>query len=463
MAADRLVSVIGLGFGDCGKGLATDFLVRRLGAHTVVRFNGGAQAGHNVVLPDGRRHTFSQFGSGSFTRGVVTVLAQSVVVHPTALLEEARVLAATGVDDALERLHIDGRCRITTPFHQAAGRLREWQRGAGAHGSCGSGFGETVRHAIEHGDETLHWRDLTATGSGAAARLEGRLDAVRETLRRELAHTRRDRDPAHAEASAEWRILDSPEVARRWLERAREAARRVAGGDTAVDRMARPGSLVFEGAQGILLDESYGFDPHTTWSRIGTAAVEDVIAEAGRPAEVRHLGVLRSYLTRHGAGPMPSEDAALDAVLAEPDNGNAGWQGRFRRGHADAVLMRYAVDAAGPLDGLVVSHLDAFARTDRLRWCEAWRAPGAGADATLCSLDPGDADRIVALRASAAAASLAASRRLGELLGRARPQYDPRPPRSAAEFIARVEATTGLPVRFGAVGPTHDDVIARPS
>ena len=96
MSSTRLVSLLGLGFGDCGKGLFTDYLCRHWGAHTVVRFNGGAQAGHNVVLPDGRHHTFAQFGAGSFVPGVVTLLAYPVIVHPTALLVEDAYLRRAG-------------------------------------------------------------------------------------------------------------------------------------------------------------------------------------------------------------------------------------------------------------------------------------------------------------------------------------------------------------------------------
>lgn len=126
----------------------------------MVRFNGGAQAGHNVVRADGRHHTFSQFGAGSFEPDVVTLLASAVVVHPTALLVEAAVLRDKGVPDALARLRIDARCRVTTPFHQAAGRLREWARGDAAHGSCGVGVGETVRQALAAPELALRYGDL---------------------------------------------------------------------------------------------------------------------------------------------------------------------------------------------------------------------------------------------------------------------------------------------------------------
>ena len=92
----RAYVVVDLGFGDAGKGLLTDFLTRHFNAGLVVRYNGGAQAGHNVVAPDGRQHTFSQFGSGTFIPGVKTYLSRHVGIHPGALLVEGDLLAAIG-------------------------------------------------------------------------------------------------------------------------------------------------------------------------------------------------------------------------------------------------------------------------------------------------------------------------------------------------------------------------------
>ena len=121
--------VVDLGFGDAGKGTITDFLVRERGAEWVVRFNGGAQAGHNVVTDDGRHHTFSQLGAGSFVPGVRSYLGPDFVLHPGALLEEARALARVGIPDAFERLYVDDGALLVSPFQGAATRLRELGRG----------------------------------------------------------------------------------------------------------------------------------------------------------------------------------------------------------------------------------------------------------------------------------------------------------------------------------------------
>ena len=429
-AATRYVSLLGLGFGDCGKGRFTDQLCGEWGAHTVVRFNGGAQAGHNVVLADGRHHTFSQFGAGSFHAGVATVLASPVVVHPTALLVEGEVLRRKGVADAMARLWIDARCRVTTPFHQAAGRLREWARGAQPHGSCGVGVGETVRHALAAPGEALHYGELRQPTS-----VLEKLEASRQTLRREFGGFA----ASHPDAAQELAMLDDASLPARWLAAVQPLLRLSppASGDQIGARLALPGTVLFEGAQGVLLDEWRGFHPHTTWSTISTSAVEALLHDAGIAARVEHLGVLRSYLTRHGAGPMPTHDAALDARLAEPHNSDAGWQGAFRRGHPDAVLLGYALRAAGPLDGLLASHLDAAAG---LQWCEGYRLPGGTALASLPWADAPDLGHQQALTA---------------LLQGAQPVYAARRIDTAEDWIARVEALAGLPVRHASFGPAR--------
>ncbi|MGQ0709987.1 MAG: adenylosuccinate synthetase [Rhodoferax sp.] len=439
--ATRLVSLIGLGFGDCGKGLFTDYLTRHWGAHTIVRFNGGAQAGHNVVLPDGRHHTFSQWGAGTCVPGVHTVLSYPVVVHPGALMVESAALQALGISDALQRLRIDARCRVNTPFHQAAGRLREWARGAGAHGSCGVGVGETVRHALAYPEQVLRYGDLMEPQRALA-----RVGQIRRTLWAEiepLVHA------GHARAQAERDLLADPAMEMRWLDQCAGlvAACPAASLDHICQRLHRPGTVLFEGAQGVLLDEWRGFHPHTTWSSIDTASAQAVADDAGCTGPMTHLGVVRSYLTRHGAGPLPTHDPALDA-LSEPHNPGDGWQGAFRCGHPDRVLLQYALANVGVLDGLLVSHLDVFEKTPGLRWCQGYQLPQPNAGETAV-LDALPASRGHDLRHQ---------ERLTDLLHRVKPLYAFAPIANDHALLGELQACAGLPVWFGSYGPTHADV-----
>lgn len=342
--------VVDLGFGDAGKGATVDFLVRERGADLVVRFNGGAQAGHTVVAPDGRCHTFAQLGAGSFVPEVRTHLGPAFVLHPGGLRVEADRLAALGVGDALERLSVDGRALLISPFQQAAGRLRELLRGADRHGTCGVGVGEAVGDAEARQDDVLRASDLAHP------------DALAKGLRTQQARKREELAAAGAlddpRAALEWALLNDAEAVDRvvvsWRDMA--CALTVLDPTQAREVVAASETVVFEGAQGVLLDQTWGLQPHTTWSDCTPAGARALLA--GSDAQVRVLGVTRAYATRHGAGPFPTHDPAHDARLAEPHNDDAGWQGAFRRGPLDLVLLRYALEACGGVDGLALNHLD---------------------------------------------------------------------------------------------------------
>jgi adenylosuccinate synthase len=356
--ADRAILVIGLAFGDCGKGSIVDFLARRHEARLVVRFNGGPQAGHNVVTPDGRHHTFSQFGSATFLPGTRTFLSRFMLIEPYAMFNEARHLAEIGAGDAMERLTVDGRCPVITPCHQAANRIREIARGAGAHGTCGMGIGELMQDreegfgdiifAAELGDREGVRRKLRATRDFKVGQLREEIKAARGEGRAKLSVDTLER--------GDW--IDT------CVDNYAELARRIGIVADAREIIPADGTIIFEGAQGVLLDESLGFQPHTTWSKTTFVNAEAVLNEAGYGGERVRLGVLRSYFTRHGAGPMVSEEVGLKHLLAEEHNGDHGWQGAFRVGSFDAVAARYALRVAGGVDRLAVTCLDRLGATN---------------------------------------------------------------------------------------------------
>ncbi|MFG2086368.1 MULTISPECIES: adenylosuccinate synthetase [unclassified Spirillospora] len=345
------VIVVDLGFGDAGKGTVVDHLCSASPVAAVVRFNGGAQAAHNVVTADGRHHTFAQLGSGTFTPGVRTHLSRFMLVDPLSLAAEADHLRGLGVRDALDRLTVDRDALLTTPYHRAANRARESARGAARHGSCGMGIGETASYALAHDDAPRAGDCLSP------ARLRRRLTAVHDWYR-DTFPSGEDVPGADACAAAFTAFGE-----------------RVAIVDAGhLHGLLRTGNVVFEGAQGVLLDEWHGFHPYTTWSTTTFANAETLLAEAGESAA--RLGVLRAYATRHGPGPFVTEDPALTADLPDPHNGTGRWQGAFRVGHLDAVALRYALDVAGGVDGLAVTHLDVAGARPDLRACLAYDMDG---------------------------------------------------------------------------------------
>jgi adenylosuccinate synthase len=412
--------VADLGFGDAGKGTITDFLVRTRKAPLVVRYNGGAQAGHTVVAGD-RTFTFAQLGSGTLVPGVRTHLSRFMVVHPTGLLVEAERLKSIGVNDALDRISISPDARVITPFHQAAGRLREIARGRARHGSCGVGVGETIQDAIEHP------KDAIAIGELGQRALKKTLVRIRDRKRSEV-EARRQVLAKSPGGEIELAVLDSNEIAERWLDAVKPFLERVKIVD---DRTAIPthGPVVFEGAHGVLLDEWRGFHPYTTWHTTTFEHAFELLRDHAEP--ISRVGVLRTYATRHGVGPFPTEDLAVD--FPEPHNPSGAWQGAFRRGWLDMVLARYAIAACGGVDRLAITHLD--------RLEPDWQICTAYAGKPVDLGPPRD---------------LAHQEHLGKSLLRVQPEYAA-VPHEPDGFLAAIERSLEVPVWIASHGPRAED------
>ena len=368
----RVFIIAGLGYGDEGKGTTVDWLVRRYapghGRQTVVvRYNGGAQAAHNVVLPCGTHHTFSQFGSGTLA-GAATFLSHHMIVNPSTMLVETDVLSTLphpiSIGDPLSRVHVDERALVTTRFHVAANRIRELVVGRGSHGSCGMGVHETVQDAAL-GQPSLRVADLRDP-----ILLARKLAEIQEAKRAELL-VPYSQAPEYAKVQAledEFSMLDTPSVVDVLAGRMLAWAGRVSIVADAwlEEHLRKLGTMtIFEGAQGVLLDQTHGFFPHVTHSDTTFANADALLADAGYDGPVLRYGVTRTYQTRHGAGPIPTARPDLDVLLAHDHNhcprpgpSQATWQGRMRAGELDLITARHAVAYVGKLDGIVFTHAD---------------------------------------------------------------------------------------------------------
>ena len=425
--------VVDLGYGDAGKGGIVDWLCRPESAaaggpvHTVVRFNGGAQAAHNVVTAAGRHHTFAQFGSGTLSApGTRTFLSRFMLVDPLALVGEAEHLASLGVADPLALVSIDRDALLTTPYHQAANRAREAARGATRHGSCGMGIGETAAYALAHPGDAPRVGDCQSP----------------RALTRKLALLR---DHVSAGTSAGSTAAgDSLPPAEDVTDAYRAIADRVTiTGEGHLARLLhQEGRVVFEGAQGVLLDEWRGFHPYTTWSTTTFDNAEALLAEAGMAGQALRLGVTRAYMTRHGPGPFVTEDPTLE--LPEPHNQAGRWQGPVRRGHLDAVALRYAIEACGGVDAVALTHLDvAAAHADQLRVCHGYRVGRHGLTDRLMPGPGRDLDY---------------QERLTGMLLTARPVYGDAV--NQADWPDIVAGIVGAPVAVRSYGPSSADKTA---
>lgn len=415
----RVIITVGLGFGDEGKGATVDYLTRLFEADLVVRYCGGSQAGHNVQLPDGRRHTFSQFGAGLLSRAdprPLTWLGPDVVIDPPAMLREAEHLAELGVADPTSRLIVHPRCLVATVWHRTLNRLRELARGDDRHGSCGQGIGEARGYWLKYGEDAVFAADLLDEHA-----LRGKLELLRQRCLLELQGL--------AEHVADDRLgeldlwsLNTSEVADQLGEPFRRGVR--------VDaRMPAFRTAVFEGAQGVLLDEYRGFHPHTTWSTVTAHHALELVRRSAADA-VAVLGITRAHTTRHGEGPLPTYSPELTEQVRDPGNPWNPWQGGMRCGWLDLPLLRYAAAVAGPLDGLVVNHLDQVRESGSLV-CDAYRGG---------SLTPPSAPNLLW------------QSRLGELLRRAEPVYSAG---TVEGVLARLREIA--PVVLTGSGPTNED------
>lgn len=364
--------VVGLGFGDEGKGMAVAHEVERVIDNglqpVVVRFNGGPQAAHNVrIKKDGKilHHTHSQFGSGALL-GAETIITKGMLFDPLSFVNEAEALSKTMGTDMMDTVTIDGRCPVVTPLHVAVNRILEESRGDGRHGSTGSGIG-IARECEEEFSDHITVHSLSYGALVLVFRLIEQRDWLEKRYRLETG--------IGDETIFEWILL-----MQRAMRRIAAHVRVVFGCGDEIRRLMDDGSsgVVFEGSQGILLDERYGWFPHVTRGDMSPSEATKICGH--RPFSV--LGVTRSYLTRHGAGPFPSE-CAMD-WLGYDDNSASEWAGELRVGLLDVPSLTLSAKAAG-VNEVAVSHMDEYPGSYVAAWHNYRRDEGVS---KAIGLDP---------------------------------------------------------------------------
>jgi adenylosuccinate synthase len=348
---NRTILNVGASNGDEGKGTTVDFQTRETNSKLTVRFNGGAQAAHNIVLSDGRHHTFAQFGAATFNEGVKTYLSKYMLVNPMAMMKEEEFLRNSSVFDAFDRMYIDNTALVTTPYHRADNRLKELYRGSKMHGSCGMGISATVEDSLNRPDECLRMGDL----------LDDTLLLKKLKLNR-LAMIESSKGfviPNNALSDREVSTFDE-ELIEVIYNNYREFRTKVKiiEFDVAAKLFDETETVVFEPAQGILLDENYGFHPYTTWTTCTLKNAYSILSDLNYKNDIDSYLVTRTFATRHGPGPFVTEDRELTNKLADPFNTLNIWQRGFRCGWLDLVMLDYALRVNGPVGGLSVTHVD---------------------------------------------------------------------------------------------------------
>ncbi|HHI68583.1 MAG TPA: adenylosuccinate synthase, partial [Planctomycetes bacterium] len=330
--------IVGAQWGDEGKGKVIDYFARK--ADYVVRWAGGGNAGHTILLPDGRKFVLHLLPAGVFHQGVVNVLGAGVVLDPWQVLAEMDALERAGLQVDPSRLRISPRAHLVLPWHKALDQAREKGGRPGRIGTTGKGIGPCYEDkAARRG---VRVADL-ASREGLASSLE---ELARErNLLLESLYGQAPIDPTRVESS----LLEVREKLLPFVEDAGLLLRKALG---------KGKSVLFEGAQGVLLDLDHGTYPFVTSS---SASSGGVFSGAGIPFDGldRVIGVAKAYTTRVGEGPFPSELHGEAGERLRKAGGEFGaTTGRPRRcGWLDCAALRYSLALSGARE-MVLTKLD---------------------------------------------------------------------------------------------------------
>ncbi len=421
------LTVIGLQWGDEGKGKIVDALTGSF--DYVVRYCGGANAGHTVTVGDSK-YALHLIPSGILRKGVHNVIGNGVVLDPATLLEEIDGLVGRGVKIGRDNLHISTRAHLVLPYHKLADRLCEGHlAGKAKIGTTARGIGPCYSDkanrstAVRVGD--LYRSDLperiaqiVQIKSATLGALYGAEAIDAQAILADLQAQAQRLEPFVTDTTA-------------MLHRALAEGKRV----------------LFEGAQGSLLDVDHGTYPFVTSSSVTACGVP---SGAGVPPKAvgRVVGVLKAYTTRVGAGPFPSEqDNEIGQLIRERGREYGTTTGRPRRcGWFDAVAARYAADLSG-VDEIALMLLDVLSTVGELKICTGYRLEGRKLD----HYDP-DPETLAAVECDYETIpgwdeDVSQCRRYADL------------PDAAKRYIERIEQLVGCPVGVISVGPGRDQTL----
>ncbi|SDR82252.1 Adenylosuccinate synthetase [Halopseudomonas xinjiangensis] len=419
------VVILGTQWGDEGKGKIVDLLTDQVAA--VVRYQGGHNAGHTLVI-DGEKTVLHLIPSGILRSNVMCFIGNGVVLSPEALLKELKALEAKGVP-VRDRLRISPACPLILPYHVALDQAREKARGEAKIGTTGRGIGPAYEDKVSR-------RGLRVADLFHRERFAAKLGEVLDYHNFALQHYYKV-DPVDFQKTldeameyAEWLRPLMTDVTARLHELRREGA-----------------NIMFEGAQGSLLDIDHGTYPFVTSSN--TTAGGTATGSGFGPLYLDYvLGITKAYTTRVGSGPFPTElFDDVGARLAERGHEFGSTTGRARRcGWFDAVILRRAIEI-NSISGLCLTKLDVLDGLDVIRICVGYRnADGAVIEA------PTDADSYIGLE----------------------PVYEDVPgwhdstlgiktleglPANARAYIARIEELVGAPIDIISTGPDRNETV----
>lgn len=422
MAKGKVDALLGIVFGDEGKGKVVDFFTPRY--DVVARFAGGPNAGHTIIF-DGKKFVLRSIPSGIFDEGKINIIGNGCVIAPDLFMAEAHELEAAGYQ-LTERLHISKRAHLILPTHRVLDRAYEAAKGKNKVGTTGKGIGPT--YSDKAARVGLRVGDIL---NGFEAKYEA-LKARHEQILRDLHYT--DYDIAEEE--------------KKWLEGV-DYMRKFHLTDTEIElnrALAEGKNVLAEGAQGSLLDIDHGTYPYVSSSSTTSGGVCTGLGIA--PNTIGHVfGIFKAYSTRVGGGPFPVElfDETGDTIR-HIGNEYGAVTGRNRRcGWLDLVALKYAIMINGVTD-LVMMKGDVLDGFETIKVCTAYTKDGE----TVTDM-PYDTEGWQAV--------------YEEIPGWNTPLTEVRSeeqfPKAFKDYIAYIEKATGTPIKIVSVGPDREATIIR--
>jgi adenylosuccinate synthase len=419
------VVVVGAQWGDEGKGKIVDWLSER--ADVIARFQGGHNAGHTLVI-DGKVYKLSLLPSGIVRGGKLSVIGNGVVLDPWHLVVEIEKLRGQGVEINPENLMIAENAPLILPIHGELDRAREGAVGVAKIGTTGRGIGPAYEDKV--GRRAIRVADLAdaATLETRVDRLMGHHDALRRGLGIEPIDRETLLDQLRAIAP---QVLPYAKPVWKVLTEARRAGKRI----------------LFEGAQGALLDIDFGTYPFVTSSNViaGQAATG---VGLGPTAIDFVLGIVKAYTTRVGEGPFPAELKDADGErLGERGHEFGTVTGRKRRcGWFDAVLVRQTCATSG-VSGIALTKLDVLDGFDRLKICVGYDLDGVRLDYLPTAADQQTRCKPIYEELEGWSETTAGARSWADLPG------------AAIKYVRRIEELIQCPVALLSTSPERDDTI----
>lgn len=423
-----VTSVVGLQWGDEAKGKIVDFLTDS--HEVVVRYQGGNNAGHTVKF-DGETYKLSLLPTGILRPGVTAVIGNGLVVNPEALLKEMKSLTDRGLRIDGTNLLLSDRAHVILPYHILEDNLFEQRRGDHAIGTTGRGIGTCYRdkagrsHAIRIGD--LYHPDS----------FHAKLTEIVAFKNLSLKSMNPDLEPLNVEAIyasyTEFAARLKPHVidTTAWLHKA----------------LRQKKNILFEGAQGSLLDVDHGTFPYVTSSNSSAAGIHSGSGVPQR-AITRMIGIVKAYTTRVGGGPFPTElHDEVGQHIRDVGHEYGTVTGRPRRcGWFDAVATKYGAQVCG-VDEIAVMLLDVLAQLDELNICEAYEINGQRTTDFPSHVEDLEAAKPIFRKIPGWKQDITGARKLSDL------------PAGARRYVDSIAEIMGVPVKFISIGPDREQTI----